>query len=346
MPRCKICGGEYKDGVCMYCKEKMPEEITKELQNQIKPFNEINQFYENIRKKIHDGIKLESNEDKAFYILLKNKMIKDDALDDAKILSCIMHDNKIISYDSFEELMLRATEKNMRQLNNNRIKNYNPQAAILKLDGANASAFKYANVTFNKLIIKELYDGYLYPLSTYYHEIHHVAQSLSIKFGYINNELVNMIKDFVIRNYEQEKYNTDNYYKDNYYNLTFEKEAHQVGINSAYNFYKMIGFENIEDYFIKLKNRWPNHDDFNRIIRNGKEKVTMTLDEVFLIVINLEPKYLDVYPQLKFQYTNENDKVRKRTKEELSSLVSDEFSEDKNACLEQLISDLEEKRKK
>lgn len=51
MPRCELCGGEYEDGVCMYCGNKTPNKITEKLQNLIKPFSQINQFYENIRKK-------------------------------------------------------------------------------------------------------------------------------------------------------------------------------------------------------------------------------------------------------------------------------------------------------
>lgn len=153
-----------------------------------------------------------------------------------------------------------------------------------------------------------------------------------------------MIKDFVIRDYELKKYKTNNYYKDNYYNITFEKDAHEVGINFAYSFCKIIGFENLENYFDNLKNRWPNYNDFNRIIRNSEEKVIMTLDDVFETVINLEPKYLDIYPQLKFQYINENGKVRKRTKKELFSLISAEFNDEVNSYLEQLINNLEEEK--
>ena len=344
MPRCELCGGKYEDGVCMYCGNKLSIDFIESLQNLIKPFDNVTDYYENIRKKLYNGIKLELNEDKAFCILLKNKMIIDDALDDARILSYIMYGNKIISYETFEELILRTTEKNMRQLNNNRIKKYNPYASVSNLEEANGSAFEYTHITFDKLIIKELYEGFKYPLSVYYHEIHHIAQNLAIKLGYINNEIVNMIKDFVIRDYELRKYKTNNYYKDNYYNITFEKDAHEVGINFAYSFYKIIGFENLENYFDNLKNRWPNYNDFNRIIRNDKEKVIMTLDDVFETVINLEPKYLDIYPQLKFQYINENGKVRKRTKEELFGLISAEFNDEVNSYLEQLINNLEEEK--
>ena len=348
MPRCELCGGEYEDGVCMYCGNKTPNKITEKLQNLIKPFSKINQFYENIRKKMYMGIKLESNEDKAFHILLENKMIIDDALDDARIVSYIMYGNKIISYETFQELMLRAAEKNMRQLNNNRIKNYKPVAYISNSKECDGYAAEYLSVAFNKLIIKELYKGFIYPLCVYYHEIHHIAQKLAIKLGYINNGIVDMIKDIVIRDYEVKKYKTDNYYKDNYYNITYEKDAYKAGIDFSYNFLKIIGFKNLENYFNSLKNKWPNEDNFNRIIRNGEEKATMTLDDVFETVLNLEPKYLDIYPQLKFQYINENGRVRKLTKEELSSLLSGEISDEASSYIEQLINNLsqEEQKKK
>ena len=74
----------------------------------------------------------------------------------------------------------------------------------------------------------------------------------------------------------------------------------------------------------------------------------MTLDDVFETVLNLEPKYLDIYPQLKFQYINENGRVRKLTKEELSSLLSGEISDEASSYIEQLINNLsqEEQKKK
>lgn len=342
--RCTQCGGTCQNGICEYCGSK--DVVTEEIKSIIKPYDDINGYYEDkIRTKIFKGLELDSKEDNVFNLLLKNDMIEINALDDALIISYIIYGKKIISYDTFESLIKRATEKNMRQLGKGKIENYHPVANIVGMKDANGSAYDYFYVNFNKLIISELYKGFIYPLSTYYHEIHHVMQAILFHIGYVNYDLMIMLKEKIIRDYEVMNYKTDYYYKDNYYNISYEIDAQQNGLNDAQRFLSLIGYNNLEDYFLKLKNKWPkNENELERVIRINGEKKYKTVDEIFDVIIMSSPDYLEKYPQLNIEYVNDNGVVRKRTKEELSDIIMD-YLRDENtfSYIEQLISNLNKK---
>jgi len=124
----------------------------------------------------------------------------------------------------------------MREISAGRIENYDPKAYIRSLEGANGSAFEYYSVSFDKEIIKELYNGAIAPLSTYYHEIEHVAQAMAIYLGYINSDLMLALKEKIISYYEFKKFKTDYYYKRNYFDISYEIDAHHVGIYAAKHF--------------------------------------------------------------------------------------------------------------
>lgn len=345
--RCTQCGGTYKDGICIYCGNKDLE--LNRIKSLLPGNDDITTYYDKIRKKMFEGKTLNSDEDEFFRLLLKNDMINDEFLDNAKIILYILSGKKIISYDTFEFFMIRTTEKTMRELNNGRIEKYLPKAHIRKLDGESGNAVSYDSITFNKKGIVDLYNGIVDVLSTYFHELYHTKQDIEIYLELFSNDIVNIIKDKIIFYNEVIKYGTSKYYRINYFNISFEIEAHHGGIDMAKDFLSSIGFNNLVPCIEILRNAWPhNSDGLERTVEENGVMVTKTLDEVFDSVIVDKPYYLEKYPQLAIEYIKEDNEVRKRTKEELvDMLISGMYSEVVNSYIKDLLKKkvAEEKRK-
>lgn len=345
---CKECGGEVENGACMYCGAK---DFTINMISNLINSDDINSYYINkIRAKIAKGECLDKKEDKVFSLLLDNNLIKDEALDDGLIITYTIQGKKLTSYNTFRLLVMRSTERTMREINNGRIKPYNPHARTGKLDGANGSAFDIDNISFNELILKQLYEGYIYPLSTYFHELVHVAQNIEIRLGSrINFALITMLKESLIRRSELINDGTDNYYKKNYYNISFEVNAHQFGIEHMKQVFKIWGLKVDEEWFDKIRRLWPeSNNNLDRIV-TGEDGIESykTVDDIFDYVIAKNPQYLKEYPQLNFEYVNENGTVRKRTKNELSDIIMNYMdNEEILAYLQKLINKRDEKQEK
>ena len=148
--------------------------------------------------------------------------------------------------------------------------------------------------------------------------------------------------------YEFKTFKTDYYYKRNYFDISYEIDAHHVGIDAAKHFlYNVCGYNNLDDYFEILRKTWPESKNTLKrvVIKDGKE-IYKTVDEIFHEIIISNPKYLEKYPQLNIEYINEDGNIRKRTKEELLNIL-DRYSDDSNAYayIEFLIANLNEEKK-
>ncbi len=292
----------------------------KELKNMKKllPDNYTNEmFYNEIREKLQGNIKLNREEDKFLYYLLKHNMIEDKNLDDDLVLKYILHGNKIISYGTFEYLMIRKAEKSMREFAYNKIENYNPKATIKHLDGS-SNLIDYDHVYLDNYIIKELYEGFKSHLNTYYHAMQRVKQEIAIKLGCFSEDLMLMIKDKVIIEEEKKLFNTSNYYDDNYYNISFEIDANNAGFEESELFLRLSGYKYLDKYFETLRNANHKTDDkLERVIRVNSAKEYHLVNDVFDYVIANNPSYLDKYKQLNIEYVNDSGNVRRKNKKEL-----------------------------
>lgn len=349
VPKCPHCGGRgYNDGKCMWCGVK--NDVLDEIMGLIKPFKTVDEYYETvILKNIKNNIILSEEEDKILYLLLKYDMVNESSLEDGRIIINILNKNKIISYDTFEFLIIRSTQYAMKEINNGRIKPYFPNVYISELDGAGGNTYSYECITFDKKGIEDLYKGSIDTLSIYFHELRHVKQEIEISLGAFSNDIIDMIKDKVIKDYEFEKYGTKRYYDINYFNISFEVDAHHNGIDMVKALLNKYKFDYLVSYAEVLRNAWPvNSNRLERMVENNGVMVTKTLDEVFDGVIVDAPHYLEKYPQLAIEYIKEDNEVRKRTKEELvDMLISGTYSEVANSYIKELLKRIvaQEKRK-
>ena len=127
--KCSNCGGEVENGICTYCRTKLGDEDQIFSDN----LDEYMNVYNNIRLKFETGKRLTPEEDEVFKNLLKYNVLSDNEIDDLRIMCYFLNQIKLFSYETFELLIKRTTEKNMRQMANSRIPNYNPKAFILNL---------------------------------------------------------------------------------------------------------------------------------------------------------------------------------------------------------------------
>ncbi len=349
VPKCSNCGGRaYDNGICLFCNCK--NDVLDEIMKLITPSKTIDEYYETIiLKKIENNTILSEEEDKILYLLLKYDMVNESSLRDGKIIINILNKNNIISYDTFEFLIIRSTQYAMKKINNERIKPYFPKVYISELDGAGGNTFSYEYISFDKKSIENLYKGNFETLSIYFHELRHIEQEIEIYLKNFSSDIIDMIKDKVIKDYEFKKYGTKRYYEINYFNISFEVDAHHNGIDMTKALLHKYQFDYLVPFAEVLRNAWPvNSNRLERMVEENGVMVTKTLDEVFDGVIADNPHYLEKYPQLAIEYIKEDNKVRKKTKEELvDMLISGTYSEVVNSYIKDLLKAIvfEEKRK-
>ncbi len=100
--KCDNCGGEVIDDVCRYCGSKDIKKSEREIISLLNNSEDMKEYYLKIRIKICSQEKLTEVEDKFFYLLLKEGLIRDECLDADMIIRAIALKNKIVSYDTFK----------------------------------------------------------------------------------------------------------------------------------------------------------------------------------------------------------------------------------------------------
>ena len=336
---CSSCGAPIDASICKYCRCEIEDE-------KLNAFNKkdewLNIYDTVILNKIQNGQKLTDDEDKVFYYLLKYGLIPDDKLETDLIIYYAHYGNKLVSYDTFEEFMTSTFEKFMRQLNFDRIKNYNFDVIVDKdKDSENDGCEIFASIfVLKQERLKELYEGNLYGLVVLYHELWHGFQEIGIRSGQINSELMLMIKDIIIRKYSDKYSSNDEYYNMNYRNISFEIDAQDKAIQVVKKYIDIYKLGVTDDTLSTIRNLY-GKDIFNTnrvVLVDGKEQ-TMTLDEIFDDLIKTHPELLQKYPQLNVEYLVENNSVRRKNIEELKELLE----ESNNELLTNYISELIQK---
>ena len=109
--RCKMCGSPVAEKICKYCKHEIEDDIYEEYQ---KTLIYLKDYDATIKNKTIAGEKLTEDEDLKLRVLLKYESIPDDNFYEVPILYHFLTQNKIFSYDTFEEYVKVFTKKTMR----------------------------------------------------------------------------------------------------------------------------------------------------------------------------------------------------------------------------------------
>ncbi len=209
---------------------------------------------------------------------------------------------------------------------------------------------KYNNLlVINEDVIKNIYNGNIEEFMVIFHELNHFKVKYEIRIGEINEDIVRIIKEKLIRKSSQDPFNeigspksikhgyqyvNDDYYCDNY---ELYSEEIYVNLQSKRDFLTMLkkitNNELIQQEFTKIfDNYYENEIDseikkYNNHLRDFNSNFYfnsnyLNYEEAFDLLVTDNPNWLQ-YPQIAIEYyLDANNNVQKRNVEQLQELLN------------------------
>ena len=306
----------------------------KQYSNEVIPFKEIDDIIamNNVEKQINDKIdEINSKiEEKQTLSFLDNTFISTyinhninliNRLNYDEIIINIIQGNKIVENHTFEKIIIAYVKNLVSDINaiGQYYKKIDVKPAISFAENGSFSEFDDSTkIDISYESIKKLYEKQdISIFITIYHEIEHLLQYIAINFGVVSSNVIDYIKDKILRDELGETY-----YDENYNNISYEIDARIKGIENTIKFLTdELKFSVKKEYFEEMfqkEQKLRNQESMRRINNQNR-----TLDEIFEEVISKKPHLLDKYPQLKIRYILDNNFVRKKTEEELLATYSE-----------------------
>ena len=381
---CPSCGSnEFNHATCIYCGNTLVDLQTKtrELENLLNRYtyfkltpnlirlygakdkinlpeltsfletHHIKEEIEHQKKLIIDKIlkeeELSLEEDSFMTQMLKSDLVPDFPTDYV-IRSAILK-KKLVSLDLFSEMIKTMVVYAMKVLAANKIKNYDPVCEIKEMDDL-GEANGISKINLSLEVVKGLYNGEAIYLQTIFHELIHIKQSINIKIGHIDEQTIKYIKEEIIR-FVSKHHNID-YYHLEYENLAMEIDANVEGFTCFRRYLQTIGINQgqllVEDIQKEVEKELARRENtkVNTQVYTFVNDEEINFEELFLVCANMVPACLQKYPQLQVEYLNEEEKVRRKTKEELQATLDQSTKDDENIYLQKLLARLEETPKR
>lgn len=215
-------------------------------------------------------------------------------------------------------------------------------------------------LVINEEVIRNIYDGDIEEFMAILHELNHFKVQCDIKSGKINEDIVRIIKEKLIRKSARDpfgeidsikskktgyEYVNDDYYCDNYdvyseeiyVNLQAKKDLLFIikSLTKDTSIQQKIT-KVFEDGYKDEIERYNNHErDFtNSLIFNS---FYLSYEEAFDLLVTDNPDWLS-YSQLNIEYyIGENNKIQKRSIEQLLELMNSTNNFEKKAYINSLI---------
>lgn len=264
----------------------------------------------------------------------------------------------IISYNEFKETIKAFIEKIMETfIENTEYSNDKYSCTFKQMRLSRGGEFSPENneITINEEVIKKLYYGNLSEMTTIFHELNHFKIKYELKLGKINQDLVRIVKEKLLRisnsDLFDEKnsikrgmtYINDDYYKYNYIVFSEEKVVEINAIKNLIFFLKAADIELSEFDRHELERRIAdNKQQYENYLRDLRYNLNfnnyfLNFEEAFNIMIIHNPDWLKC-PQLDIEYyQDENGKVKKRTIEQLHEMLNNETDKEKKLYINQLL---------
>lgn len=307
-------------------KEQFPEVEELMIQNNIE--EKLNKRLDAINLKIANGEVLESSDDVFLRNCLFNDIKPKNDLNDISIFRNIFSNNeeKMISYETFEQVMKSFIKDMMREFNNNRIKRYNPVCSIYDFkmsnnENSDGMVSKGFIIRINNKITKEIYEhNYIQDFIAIFHELIHTQQAIEIRLGYFTEDILLFIKDDILRELSSKE--GFDYYWENYQFITSEKDAEIKGCMCAINFLEqVIGIrlknDIVDDLEKRINVQLAEKSKLLRKTNNGEQDVNTLFD----YYIKNHPEFLEKYPQLTIEYIVSDGIVRRKQNDELLETI-------------------------
>lgn len=199
--------------------------------------------------------------------------------------------------------------------------------------------------------VKDIFLGDLI-MFTPYHELTHFKYNVDIASGKVYGNLVRYLKELLIRRDGMTYINgyDDFYYFLNYDCISIETLANMEGI---YNLAKILDMMEIDltkaDQLTLILLLKHNVSLYNKHLRDLTLNLKSNLfyqnfEDFFDLIVEDHPEWLD-YKQLQIEYyQDEEGKVKKRTSEELQSLLEREEDEETRKYIESLVKQNKDKK--
>ena len=208
-------------------------------------------------------------------------------------------------------------------------------------------------ITINEKVINDIYLGKINYMIFIFHELDHFKNKYDIELGRINKDIIRSLKEQLLRiatkTFNEKVFGkgyesiSDYYYENNYKVFSEEKFVDINAINNFISFIEIIGIELSEQDLQQLKNEIRNNNSqYNNYLRDLRfvscfNNYFLDFEEAFDVMIKSNPDWL-MYDQLKIEYyLDENDKVVKRTEEELKERLKTETDEDIKEYIQYLL---------
>ena len=274
--------------------------------------------------------------------------------------------SNLVTYQEFKDEIYNFINSIMHIFLNNNGFNTDKYTVIIKdLPKKNKGFFldseEYDNLlVIDEEVIKSIYDGHIEDLLIIFHELNHFKVKYDIKSGVINENIVRIIKEKLIRTskdiYSFSSLDSNDYYYDNY--NVYSEEVY-VSLQAKKSFlYMLKSLTNnklIQLEFTKLfaeeykyeiskdTKRYNNHlrdlssrSDFNDYYLN--------FEAAFDLLVVDNPNWLD-YPQISIEYyIDENNRVQKRTIKELEEQLKQSTNPEEIAYINYLINKTNSKK--
>lgn len=307
-------------------KEQFPE--VEELMRQNNIEEKINKRLDEINLKLAQGEVLETSDDIFLRNCLSNNIKPRNDLNNIPIFRNIFSNNeeRMVSYETFEQVMKTFIKDMMREINNNRTERYNPVCAIYdfkKSNNENSDGMieKDFIIRINNQITKDMYENNsVLNFIAIFHELIHIQQEIDKKMGYFTEDILLFIKDDILRRLSSKE--GFDYYWENYQFITSEKDAEIKGCMCAINFLEQaIGIRLKDEIVADLeKNTNVQLEEKSNLLRKTKNG-EQDINSLFDYYIKNHPEFLEKYPQLTIEYLVSDGIVRRKTNDELLETI-------------------------
>ena len=262
----------------------------------------------------------------------------------------------IISYDEFKEVLTNFIEEIMKnyliKMGFADYRGKEPEVKIVDFKDNTNGDYHYNMIRLDETIPWNIFLGNILVFFDACHELIHFKYNTDLHAEIINKNTVRVAKETLIRHDAETaapifKYD---YYSDNY---KFDSEEKLADIEGVELFRKIIEYMNItltrEDE-IKLLNIYTNNRiQYHNYLRDFRSNIRfnnffMDFEEAFDFLIRDNPEWCSC-PQLQIEYYQDGEgKVRKRTSEELQSILEREEDKDIKEYIQSLLVPNEDKR--
>ena len=263
----------------------------------------------------------------------------------------------IISYDEFKEVLTNFIEEIM---NNYLIKsgNINEQGKceIVNFNKRKVGDCIDTKIRLDESVVKDTFLGNLI-IFTPYHELTHFKYNVDIASGKVYGDLIRYLKERLIRiDSASLDIRVNNNYDDLYYLLNYDCISTEIlaNIEGITNLAKLLDIMKIGlteadkiTLILLLKRNSSLYNNHKRdLMFNLKSNLTyQNFEDFFDLIIVDHPEWLS-YKQLQIEYyKDEEGKVKKRTSEELQSLLEREEDEETRKYIDSLLKHSKDKIK-